>query len=66
MASSKTKGTHVQEILQFERFFKVKYNPRVVLRVVWDAMNIFKQKKEQHEGRCWRAFEKAKSLNPFA
>ena len=50
MASSKTNGTHAQEILQFERFFKVKYNPRVVLRVVWDAMDIFKQKKEQHKG----------------
>ena len=64
-ALSKTKGTHVREILKFERFFKVKCNPRAVLRLVWDAMNIFKQKNEQHEGRCCCAFGKAKSFNPF-
>ena len=29
-------------------------------------MEAFKRKKEQHEGRCWHAFEKAKSINPFA
>ena len=65
-ASTKTKGTDVWEILQFKHYFKVKYNPRAVLTMVWDAMDVFKRKKEQHEGRCWRAFEKAKSINLFA
>ena len=38
----KTKGTHAQEILQFEKYFHVKYNPRAILRAVRDAMDVFK------------------------
>ena len=66
IASLKTKGTHVREILQFEHFFKVKYNLQAALRVVRKAMEVFKRKKEQHEGQCRCAFEKARSINPFA
>ena len=47
-------------------FFKVKYNPRAVLGLVREAMDVFKRKKEQYDGRCWHAFEKAKSISPFA
>ena len=42
IASSKTKGIHVREILHFEHFLKVKYNLRATLRVVWEAMEVFK------------------------
>ena len=63
--ASKSKGEHVQEILKFEKFFKVKWNPRQIRRVLRDANETFKQKKEAHERRCWRAYEKAKSVNPF-
>ena len=48
----KAKGKHVQEILKFEKFFKVKWNPRQIQRVVHDANETFKQKNEVHEGRC--------------
>ena len=40
-ASTKTKGTHIQEIIRFEKFFKVKYNPRAPLRVAREAMEVF-------------------------
>ena len=47
------------------KVFQVRYNPRAISRVVQDAMDVFKWKKEQYEGWCWCAFEKVKSFNPF-
>ena len=62
---SKSKGTHVKEIIKFKNIFKMKWNCREIKRVVCDAIEVFKQKKETHEGRCWRAYEKAKFVNLF-
>ena len=46
---SKPKGKHIQEILKFEKFFKVKWDRRQIWRVVRDANVTFKQKKEAHK-----------------
>ena len=59
----KTKGIRIKEIRQFEKFFQVKWNPRAACRVVRDATNTFKQKKEACESLCWRAYEKAELKN---
>ena len=62
---SKTKGTHVWEILKFEKNFKVKWNPQVIRRVVRNANEVFQQKRVANEDRCWQAFKKAKARNPL-
>ena len=44
-ADKKKKGTHWQEIVAFEKFFKVNYNPKKLRQTIIDAAEVLHEKK---------------------
>ncbi|MED6214294.1 hypothetical protein PIB30_101676 [Stylosanthes scabra] len=61
----KTKGEHVNEILSFEKFYKVKWNVKWIRPTFYSALEVWERKKAAHEDRCFKKYLKAKAINPF-
>ncbi|MED6128380.1 hypothetical protein PIB30_097173 [Stylosanthes scabra] len=64
--SKKTKGTHINDILSFEKFYKVKWNVMWLRPMFYSALDIWKRKKAAHEDRCFKNYLKAKQVDPLA
>ncbi|MED6151882.1 hypothetical protein PIB30_086640 [Stylosanthes scabra] len=64
--SKKTKGTHINDILSFEKFYKVKWNVVWLRQTFYSTLDIWKRKKTAHEDRCFRNYLKAKQIDPLA
>ncbi|MED6137056.1 hypothetical protein PIB30_061360 [Stylosanthes scabra] len=64
--SKKTKGTHINEILSFEKFYKVKWNVMWLRPTFYSALDIWKRKKAAHKDRCFKNYLKAKQTDPLA
>ncbi|MED6138391.1 hypothetical protein PIB30_073869, partial [Stylosanthes scabra] len=63
--SKKTKGTHINEILSFEKFYKVKWNVMWLRPTFYSTLDIWKRKKAAHEDRCFKNYLKAKQIDPL-
>ncbi|MED6192373.1 hypothetical protein PIB30_009451 [Stylosanthes scabra] len=61
----KTKGMHLQEIIAFEKFYKVKSNVKWIRPTFYDALEVWKRKKEAHLDRCLKKYFSARDRNPF-
>ncbi|MED6174556.1 hypothetical protein PIB30_070172 [Stylosanthes scabra] len=63
--SKKTKGKHIDEILSFEKFYKVKWNVKWIRPTFHSALEVSERKKAAHEDQCFKNYLKAKTINPL-
>ncbi|MED6163833.1 hypothetical protein PIB30_083876 [Stylosanthes scabra] len=63
--SKNTKGKHIDEILSFEKFYKVKWNVKLFRPTIHSALEVSKRKKAAHEDRCFKNYLKAKTIDPL-
>ncbi|MED6175396.1 hypothetical protein PIB30_077956 [Stylosanthes scabra] len=63
--SKKTKGKHINEILSFDKFYKIKWNVKWIRPTFYSALEVWERKKAAHEDRCFKKYLKAKAINPF-
>ena len=57
---------HLREIQAFEKYFKVKWNPKYPKSVVREVELLLKKKREAHDSRCSLAYHRAWLINKIA